>query len=574
MARVLPSGRVFGEVHRLPNIQYAKGDDAFGRLEKLSESNLASIAVAGIDRIRKEIALNEAEEAEAKRLAETRRKLEELKGERSRWEAQKAREAEARQAAQAPTMPARPMVPVERGTMPSPATQQVIEAAGGQILPTQHPGPLRAGGPVATRPGEVQWAALTPEQRAFAHAVHSHPLAPKHLQQQAVAHGSDMQGDRRYGWGQHSENTLAEIQAAGLVWDGSRFVAQQPQAVVAEESIYAPAREQRLADINEQMAALQKQMQPMPTPRTGAEFIYAVMQETDPRRRAALLYQARNAIGDSPATIQEAFSGAATMRMQEKMLKGMSLADAAALAAKEFNVKESTLKVRQGQLKVAQDRAKKEEENINSLISKRNKDIEKLNAEIEKLARKPGKGGQTRRLFTAEVIRDVAAERISFEEGVARLRSKGIKEDALKTIQTRRDKINAAIDKQLSDEDERAARANAAAERAKAAKITNEERMVIQAKQSIHRSKSSLLATTLRNLTDLQRSQFRDKEHQENLKAAKEAVAAARAAALQAETELRGAIPTTAVSVEEEETVDTPTQTITIRADGSIEESE
>ena len=75
MARVLPSGRVFGEVHRLPNIQYAKGDDAFGRLEKLSESNLASIAVAGIDRIRKEIALNEAEEAEAKRLAEPQKKM-------------------------------------------------------------------------------------------------------------------------------------------------------------------------------------------------------------------------------------------------------------------------------------------------------------------------------------------------------------------------------------------------------------------------------------------------------------------------------------------------------------------
>ena len=62
MARVLPSGRVFGEVHRLPNIQYAKEETAFDRLEKGSKSNLAGIAVAGIDRIQKEIAYSKAVE--------------------------------------------------------------------------------------------------------------------------------------------------------------------------------------------------------------------------------------------------------------------------------------------------------------------------------------------------------------------------------------------------------------------------------------------------------------------------------------------------------------------------------
>ena len=335
MARVLPSGRVFGEVHRLPNIQYAKGDDAFGRLEKLSESNLASIAVAGIDRIRKELALNAAEEAEAQRLAETRRKLEELKREGAAWEAHAAREAEGRQAAQAPTF----AVPAAPAAAPSGQLFPGTRVERGQLQPRAQAAAahIEYNAPRVARRGEMvrrdDETALQAGQRLIAEAHRR--LAAKGL-------GPDDLGPSirsgKYGIG---PQTRAELEL--MVQDAS----QQPQAVVAEESIYAPAREQRLADINEQMAALQKQMQPMPTPRTGAEFIYAVMQETDPRRRAALLYQARNAIGDSPATIQEAFSGAATMRMQEKMLKGMSLADAAALAAKEFNVKEDELKVKQ-----------------------------------------------------------------------------------------------------------------------------------------------------------------------------------------------------------------------------------
>ena len=409
MARVLPSGRVFGEVHKLPNIQYAKGDDAFGRLEKMSESNLASIAVAGIDRIRKEIALSEAEEAEAKRLAETRSQLAELKGERSRWEAQKAREAEARQAPQPTTF----TVPAAPAAAPA-----------GQLFPStrvEARGPLQRRGPAPAAHIEYN-DPLVESMGGGSLEAGQKIIDEAHRRLAAKGLGPDDLGPSirsgKYGIG---PQTRAELEL--MVQEAS----QQPQAVVAEESIYASAHEQRLATINEQMAALQKQMQPMPTPRTGAEFIYAVMQETDPQRRKALLYQARNAIGDSPATIQEAIGGAATMRMQEKMLKGMSLADAAATAASEYNLKVDELKVKQRNAASKEKRETNYAKRVDSQGKRDQAQVDRWNREyqdeLNKAARAVGasKIKHERRAESARIMGQHARKGLSSSEAKAAL---------------------------------------------------------------------------------------------------------------------------------------------------------
>ena len=69
MARVLPSGRVFGEAVALPRIDFAKEAHPMETLQKAATSDLAGLAVAGISRIKDEIDYADRLEAEKRRVA-------------------------------------------------------------------------------------------------------------------------------------------------------------------------------------------------------------------------------------------------------------------------------------------------------------------------------------------------------------------------------------------------------------------------------------------------------------------------------------------------------------------------
>ena len=69
MARVLPSGRVFGEAVALPQIGFAKEAHPMETLQKAATSDLAGLAVAGISRIKDEIDYADRLDAEKRRVA-------------------------------------------------------------------------------------------------------------------------------------------------------------------------------------------------------------------------------------------------------------------------------------------------------------------------------------------------------------------------------------------------------------------------------------------------------------------------------------------------------------------------
>ena len=84
MARILPSGRVFGEASPLPSIQFAKQDHPLKTLQDAATSDLANMAVAGISRIKDEIDYSDRVHAEKSRVAAAEIEMRELE-KRKRW---------------------------------------------------------------------------------------------------------------------------------------------------------------------------------------------------------------------------------------------------------------------------------------------------------------------------------------------------------------------------------------------------------------------------------------------------------------------------------------------------------
>jgi hypothetical protein len=417
MARVLPSGRVFGEVHRLPNIQYAKEETAFDRLEKGSKSNLASIAVAGIDRIQKEIAYSEAVEAEEKRVAAAKQAMAKLEAERKALEGSRAARPAPAAAPSGFEIPAAQARAPSQGVYPSTRVE-----AEGPLQPRAQapPAHIEYNDP---RVASMGGGSLEAGQRLIDEAhrrLASRGAGPPDLGP-SISSG-------KYGIGPQTRAELEQM---------VKEAATQQQQFTETEHQYLPSMRARTGELETEIAAAQEALTPRAVPKTGAEFVYEVMQEKDPQRRKALLYQARNAIGDSPATIQEAIGGASVMRMQGLMLKGMKEADAAVMAASEYNLKADELKVKQRTVAAKEKRETNYAKRVEAQNKRDQAYVTKLERE-EEAARREAAGAtgasrrkHERRAGVARIIRLHASKEMSDSEAKASLEEAGLSRTAI-----------------------------------------------------------------------------------------------------------------------------------------------
>ena len=325
MARILPSGRVFGEASPLPSIQFAQYEHPLKTLQDAATSDLANMAVAGISRIKDEIDYADRVHAEKSRVAGAQiaeRKAQAALGalqeqQAARTAAMEQHEAQRQQRMRTFAAETGQLDALNRGEEIDltwrPVHKQVVDL-----------------GPA---PGAYVAARMVEEKRR------RELLERLSILESAAKFAEDNPGsadaEKIYG---RIEQTLQEINALDEVPPGLNTVPgkgllMEGGPVFSEPEYTGPEalEEGALAEAQAALAAAQKAAAvPMRfVPRTKAEFDYAISQETDPARKRLLFEQSRSAVDAQPDDVMQAIAGSAGREVQEDILKRIREAGAA-----------------------------------------------------------------------------------------------------------------------------------------------------------------------------------------------------------------------------------------------------
>ena len=294
MARILPSGRVFGEASPLPSIQFAKQDHPLKTLQDAATSDLANMAVAGISRIKDEIDYADRVHAEKSRVAGAQiaeRKAEAaLKALQEQQAAREARLAEIEEARRAEEI---------RATVAASPIAQVLEGA--DMARFMSPITPRRAHPQSERGVPIEPLDISPEVRGVYADVFSSDL----MRQAGL-----------------TPEPVVEPLEQERVMDFS-----PPDVIEAMEPPPAAITPEQLAEAQARLAAAQKAAAvPMQfVPKTIADFRFKVrdletrlLQAETAEEKQSLanqirqtISQARGAVDVQPKDLMEAFTGEA-----------------------------------------------------------------------------------------------------------------------------------------------------------------------------------------------------------------------------------------------------------------------
>ena len=389
MARVLPSGRVFGEEVRLPNITFAKPVSPLDQAEEVLTSKTAGVVTAGISRIKDEIDYANRVEAEKRRVADAtiaERRAQAAVGALQEQQAARgaamaaAEQVEAQRMAEAEQL-AREAEKADVRWLESGApeitdySQRVVDALGREL---KHR-PTTGQAPFGTR-------GMTPEQQFLAGLAQADDPAAYYAAWQAQQGAYDP-----YIAASQTGARSGEALISPMATDAA--APPLPEAVAPEQMAEAQARlaaAQKAAAIPEAFV-----------PKTMADFRFKVrdletraMQAGSPEEKQALVNQirqtisnARGAVDMQPKDVMEAITGAAGKRAQKKAYDEMTTVEKEFLKQMYDASKERRAEAREGRAVSAEARAQE----------KHDKAMSETDRKARARARWLAGGGKTRR---------------------------------------------------------------------------------------------------------------------------------------------------------------------------------